>query len=132
MRLVGFSAVVLLLVSLTGSDDAGADRTPARACVPAAIEDVKLPGPVEVDEIRVQLREASPESGAARVEVTTGEFDRVLWVGGAAGHGLQFHPSLRDDSFRVHVDPVLSAPASACVGRVELRSGGDVVAAIKI
>jgi hypothetical protein len=130
------TCVVLAVVALTAH--AGADpqsgkhahTVATRSCAPASIRDVQLARPAEVDEIRVIVADDSPAAGAATITVEAGPSDRVLSVHGRVSHGLSFHPALQAVSFRVELDPVLAAPASACVARVELRSRGALVATV--
>jgi hypothetical protein len=103
---------------------------PARArCVPAAIADVVLGGPVRIDEIRVVVAEGSPESGAAEVVVQGERADRVLRVQGGS-HDLKFFPALTSSAFRVSLSPVFAAARDACVDRIELRRGGTAIVTV--
>lgn len=132
-RRLGGVAIVFACVGATASAGAESNVGPvqaaARSCSEAAIVDVRLPRYERVDELRVVVARSSPETGAARVVVATGEFDRVMYVRGGS-HGLSFSTPLTGNRFRVSLDPVLGAPAAACVERIELRSRGRLVAAV--
>ncbi|HUS67944.1 MAG TPA: hypothetical protein VMZ28_25595 [Kofleriaceae bacterium] len=129
-RVVGLAIVVAAGAGAqagTGGDAAA--PAPAPRCVPAAIADVVLGGPVAVDEIRVVVAEGSPEAGAAEVVVESGRADRVVHVLGGS-HDLQFFPAMTASAFRVSLSPVFGAGGDACVDRIELRRGGAPVATV--
>lgn len=140
-RRLGLVALVAAGIGAGASADAEPTRAVAvepaavspaipKVCTEAAIVDVQLRRAEAIDEIRVLVAGDSPEHGAARVEVSTGEFDRILHVRGGS-HGLAFSTPLSGRAFQVTVVPELSAPRSACIDSIELRSGGRLVAAVK-
>ncbi len=126
---------LLLLAALAPSARAEAPRPagtrPRPACPAAEVVDVRLPGPVAVDEIRVVVARRSPVAGAAAIRVDDGRFDRVVRVRGSQPKALRFAPALESAAFQVSLDPVFDAPRGACVERVELVRGGVTVATVK-
>lgn len=99
-------------------------------CVPAAYDQIRLPAAASVDDIRVFVTPGSPSAGAALVRVETNRGDRVLRVRGDGSRGLAFQPALVASTYHVSVDPVFSAPTSACIERIELWSRGARVAVV--
>lgn len=125
------TAAVIGGTALVAADPHPGASEPALTCSPAAIRDIKLPAKVQIDEIRAVVAGDSPAAGAARVTVEAGPFDRALSLIGPVSHRLSFWPALEASSFHVVIDPVLGAPDSVCVQRIELRSRGALVAAVQ-
>jgi hypothetical protein len=131
-RLIAAAGCIVLLSGSAGADGARRLEDGDGSCSIASLRDVRLPRAAEVDEIRVVVPADSPITGAARITVAAGQFDRALSVRGPISHSLSFHPPLSAETFHIAVDPVMSAPESICVTRVELRSRGALVAAIQL
>lgn len=147
-----FGGLVVLCAALGGSaagspdEAAGADgaRRPTRA--PAAAGVVKVPGAhcahagravlalrddQGFDAIRVIADTALP-GAATDVTVLAGPSDRTLRTLGGGEWGLVMDEPLRARRVQVAIEPVLEAPAGACVERVELLRRGAVVATARI
>lgn len=127
--------VLLPALLLCGPAPVGADGRFARPrperCTPAHFQDIRLPFPVTVDEIRVVVADHSPAAGAVTITVDAGPFDRVLRVRGPLSRRLSFAPALSGQVFHVSLDPVFEAPTSACIERVELVRAGVPVAVVE-
>jgi hypothetical protein len=104
-------------------------------CSDAAIREVRFPGDVTIDEIRVELRDRFDVPPGAvepmRVQVSVGRFARRVWVAPDASRTLRFSPGLRSDRFKVTLDPTFVGQVSTCVARIELVQGGTVLASIQ-
>lgn len=128
--------VALASLLLGGTPRVDAEpRTRAHAhlsrCTPAHIQDIRLPFPISVDEVRVVVADHSPPAGAATVRVDAGPFDRVLRVHGPLSQGIKFEPALAGRVFHVSLDPVFEAPTAACIERVELMRDGVPLAVVE-
>jgi hypothetical protein len=102
-------------------------------CTDAAIREVRFARDITIDQIRVQLHDfGSVPQAPVRVQVSSGPFARRLWATPDGGQALLFSPGLRGDRFLLTLDPTFEVAApSACVARVDLLSGGTVVASIQ-
>ena len=144
MRFCGLTAFIAIVVGF--GVDAGATpalhaplvATPSRPVATAArpgsptcpiAARVELSLPDDVDEVRAIVASSTP-GGAAAVTVLDGSSDRQLSAFGAGVWGLQFSSPLRAGHVIVSVEPVLDAPASACVDQIELLRRGAVVARV--
>jgi hypothetical protein len=119
-------ALVILMLATAAPTAARAEP----ACPQVDVKDVRLPAPVQVDEIRVVVDRHSPVAGAAAIRVDDGRFDRIVRVSGTISKNLRFDPVLVSSAFQVTLDPVFDAPRGACVARVELVHGGVTVATV--
>jgi hypothetical protein len=130
---LGITAAALALGARAQADSPTKKRVRAQPvyCVPAQMKDIRLPFPIAVDEVRVFVANHSPATGAATVRVDTGDFDRVMRIRGQVSKTLQFRPALAGRVFHVSLDPVLEAPRSACIERVELVRQGRRVATVR-
>ncbi|HTJ42546.1 MAG TPA: hypothetical protein VL463_10660 [Kofleriaceae bacterium] len=90
---------------------------------------VEVAVPAEVDEIRAIVDAPAPGAAAA-VTIVSGRSDRELNVFGGGAWGLQLGSPLPAGRMVVAVDPVLDAPAHACIDHVELLRRGAVVARV--
>jgi hypothetical protein len=118
--------------SAAGSRTSQAAPPAASACTEAGLARVRLDRAAAVDEIRVQVAPGSPTRGAATVTVEAGLSDRVVRVLGDGARGLRFSHPLTAREFRVALDPVFDASASACVEGVVLLHHGKVVATVAL
>jgi hypothetical protein len=130
---LGVAAAAVVLCARAGAEPQGKKRQRAHLprCAPAHIQDIRLPIPMAVDEVRVVVANHSPPSGAANVRVDAGQYDRVMQIHGQVSKTLQFHPALAGTVFHVSLDPVFEAPHAACIERVELVRRGVKVATIR-
>lgn len=128
---LGVLTAGVVLCSRAEADTPEPRRVRVERCAPAAIQDVRLPFPVAVDEVRVFVANHSPPSGEANVRVDTGKSDRVMRIQGQISKSLQFSPALASSVFHVSLDPVFEAPRGACIERVELVHDGRRVATIR-
>lgn len=99
----------------------------AASCPTAARVEVAVPG--EVDEVRAIIDAPTPGAATA-VTVLAGQSDRELTVFGGGAWGLQLGSPLPAGRMVIAVEPVLDAPASACVDHVLLLRRGAVVARV--
>ncbi len=128
---LGIFAAGLALCPRARADAPRPRRAPLQRCTPAAIQDIRLPFPIAVDEVRVYVANHSPPTGEADVRVDTGNSDRVMRIQGQVSQSLQFRPALAGSVFHVSLDPVFEAPRGACIERVELVHAGKRVATIR-
>lgn len=140
MRENRYEMRVLLLVSIatlavTGVAHAGARATAtgrpvvergSMRCPIAARVEIAVTG--EVDEVRA-VSGASAPGAISAVTVVTGRSDRRVDVG-AGTSTLQFDNPLPAGRWIVAIEPVLDAPATACVDHVQLFRRGTLVATI--
>jgi hypothetical protein len=103
-------------------------RAEAPRCSDA--ERTELSVPVGFDEVRVFVGGSSPGAAAA-VTVLAGNSDRRVTAFGRGRWALAMSEPLPAGRVVVAVEPVLDAPAPACVERVELVRGGAVIAATR-
>ena len=130
--MLGLAMIAILLSGGVSAVEADTRPPPRpRSCTPAAIEDIRLPFPVTVDEVRVVVADHSPPSGATTVRVDAGAFDRVVRVHGPLSQRLTFEPGLAGQVFHVSLDPVFEAPTTACIERVELVRRGVALAVVE-
>lgn len=129
---IALSCMLLALVAMASAKTPGhrSARLQQTACVPELVEEVLLPGPTPIDEIRVDVARYSPAQGAVNVFVWDGTSTRVLRIRGGASQRLSFSPPITSERLHVSVEPVYTAPSSACVDRVELRNAGNPVVAV--
>jgi hypothetical protein len=121
-------AVILGSALGAGSSTAG----PVRACPEAGRATVVMPAGVDgIDGFRV-LVGAAPRGAAIDVTILAGESDRTLRVESTGATTLLLDAPLSARWIDVALEPVLEAPAPACVERVELLRGGMVVGAAAI
>ncbi len=127
---IALSCGLLVFVALASAktDNRVSRVTKVKQCSPGHVEEVKLPGPVPIDEIRVDVSRLSPRNGASNVYVWDGRFTRVVRIRGQLSQRLAFSPPIMSDRLHVSVEPVFSAKRTACVDRVELRVAGAAVA----
>jgi len=142
-----FAAVIVALAATAGVAAADApgvrDRAPAgrrvasidpRArwsgahCGHAARAELQVP--VGVDEVRVLVGDGLPGAATA-VTVLAGGADRRLTAFGGGEWALAMTDPLPAGRVVVAVEPVLDAPAGACIDRVELIRHGSVVASAR-
>jgi len=128
---LGILAAGVVLCSRAEADTPGPRHARPQRCTPAAIQDIRLPFPIAVDEVRVYVANHSPPKGEANVRVDTGKSDRVMRIQGQASQSLQFRPALAGSVFHVSLDPVFDAPRGACIDRVELVHDGRRVATVR-
>jgi hypothetical protein len=133
LRALATAALVLGSATTVGADEVEgrAHTDPSARCSEAAFTNIWLPGSAAVDEIQVIVASDSPETGAARVSVAAGRYDRVVSVLGNGTRGLKFSSPLQGTQFRVELDPVFEAPRSACVERILLLRSGTLVASVQ-
>ena len=91
---------------------------------------MELEVPVGFDEVRVVVGAGRPGAASA-VTVLAGNSDRRVTAFGRGRWALTMTDMLPAGPVVVAVEPLLDAPASACVERVELVRGGAVVAAAR-
>ena len=118
----------LLAVAEVAAGAPSAARTavaPAPRCADAGR--VELSVPVGFDEVRV-VTGADRPGAAASVTVLVGNADRQVTAFGGGRWALAMSEPMPAGPVVVAVEPVLDAPASACVERVELVRGGAVIA----
>ncbi len=138
-------SLLVLCAALAGS----ASGSPRRARATSARQVVVLPmvagihcldaGRAEIavgdgqgfDAIRVVVNEAVP-GAATDVTVLVGPRDRTLRTMGGGEWGLALDEPLLAHRILVAIEPVLEAPAGACIQRVELLRKGAVVATARI
>lgn len=123
-------STVLVLGAIAGSAAGGpsASRAPAAPpCPVAGRAEVVLPdGPAAIDGFRVVVGAARP-GAATDVTVLAGGSDRTLRAFAPGELALLLDEPLRARRVQIALEPVLDAPAGACVQRVELLRGGAVV-----
>jgi hypothetical protein len=124
VTLVGFGLAVSATVAATGGAANGAPQ--AASCPDTAR--VELSVPVGFDEVRVVVGAGRP-GGASAVTVVAGDSDRRVTAFGRGRWALAMTDMLPAGPVLVAVEPVLDAPSSACIERVELVRGGAVIAA---
>ncbi|MCB9560656.1 MAG: hypothetical protein H6709_24115 [Kofleriaceae bacterium] len=136
---------VLLCAAMLGSAAGSPARGVARAPRVAAVAPVQVAGVhcadggrTEVslpdggfDAIRVVVDAAVP-GAATDVTLLAGHGDRTVRAFGGGEWGLVLDEPLRERHVQVAVEPVLEAPAGACVARVELLRRGAVVGTARI
>jgi hypothetical protein len=123
VTLAGLGIAAAAAVAATAG---AADGAPAVRCADAAR--LELSVPVAFDEVRVMVGAGRPGAASA-VTVVAGDSDRKVTAFGRGRWALAMTDMLPAGPVVVAVEPVLDAPASACVERVELVRGGAVVAA---
>src|SRR6187549_3342970 len=96
--------VVVVGVLAFGRRAEGDGSARVAGCTDAAIREIKFPGDVTVDEIRVELNGAA-DAGPVSVRVSAGRFARRLEVTPWGGRVLAFSPGLRGDRFQITLDP---------------------------
>jgi len=101
---------------------------PAPASCPIAAR-VEVAVPADIDEVRAVVADGAPGAAAA-VTLVDGAADRELSMFGGGVWGLQLTRPLPAGRVVVAVEPVLDAPAAACVDHVELLRRGAVVARV--
>jgi hypothetical protein len=106
----------------------GAARQPGSPSCPISAR-VELAIPDDIDEVRA-IVDASTPGAASAVTVLSGRSDRQLSAFGSGVWGLQLGSPLPAGRMIVSVEPVLDAPASACVDQIELLRRGNVVARV--
>jgi hypothetical protein len=126
VTLVGFGLAASAAVAATGGAADGAPVGSRATCADAAR--MELSAPVAFDEVRVMVGAGRPGAASA-VTVVAGDSDRRVTAFGRGRWALAMTDMLPAGPVLVAVEPVLDAPASACVERVELVRGGAVVAA---
>ncbi len=144
MRLRGLTASLAIVVGLgapamaTPALHAPLVATPPHPVAPAAragsptcpiAARVELSLPDDIDEVRAIVASSAPGASTA-VTVLDGSSDRQLSTFGSGVWGLQFSSPLRAGHVIVSVEPVLDAPASACIDQIELLRRGAVVARV--
>jgi hypothetical protein len=100
---------------------------PPPSCPLAGRAEVAVPD--GIDEVRA-IVDANTPGAATAVTVVDGRADRELTARGAGAWGLELGSPLPAGRVVVAVEPVLDAPASACVDHVELLRRGAVVARV--
>ena len=127
--LVGFAAAAVSIVGTPAGAAPHARRvaSPPPSCPLAARAEVAVPD--GIDEVRAIVAAPSPGAAAA-VMVVDGRADRELTARGAGAWGLELGSPLPAGHVIVAVEPVLDAPAPACVDHVELLRRGAVVARV--
>jgi hypothetical protein len=112
---------------VTAAAPASVPRPGSPGCPIAARVELSLAD--EFDEVRAIVDTSTPGAAAA-VTVLSGRSDRQLSAFGAGVWGLQLGSPLPAGRVIVSVEPVIDAPASACVDQVELLRRGAVVARV--
>src|SRR5262245_27783875 len=142
-----FAPVIVALAAMAGVAAAATgarDRAPADRRVAGAIDPrarwsgahcghaarAELQVPVGVDEVRVLVGDGLPGAATA-VTVLAGGADRRLTAFGGGEWALAMTDPLPAGRVVVAVEPVLDAPAGACIDRVELVRHGSVVASAR-
>jgi hypothetical protein len=147
MRLRGHAVLVAIVATVVGAPAGAAPHAhraapPPPSCPLAGRAEVAVPD--GIDEVRAIVDTPTP-GAAASVMVVDGRSDRELtvWVpadaagtqslmtrGGAGAWGLALGSPLPAGRVVVALEPVLDAPASACVDHVELLRRGAVIARV--
>jgi hypothetical protein len=132
MRLRAHAVLVAIAAAAIGAPAGAAPHAhraapPAPACPQAARVEVAVPD--DIDEVRAIVDAPTP-GAAASVTVLDGRSDRELLARGAGAWGLALGSPLPAGRVVVAVEPVLDAPASACVDHVELLRRGAVIARV--
>jgi hypothetical protein len=123
VTLAGLGIAAAAAVAATAG---AADGAPGAArCADAARMELSVP--VAFDEVRVMVGAGRPGAASA-VTVVAGDSDRRVTAFGRGRWALAMTDMLPAGPVVVAVEPVLDAPASACVERVELVRGGAVIA----
>jgi hypothetical protein len=125
VTLVGFGLAASAAVAVTGGAADGAPAGGRATCADAAR--MELSAPVAFDEVRVMVGAGRPGAASA-VTVVAGDSDRRVTAFGRGRWALAMTDMLPAGPVVVAVEPVLDAPASVCIERVELVRGGAVVA----
>ena len=103
-----------------------------KKCVEAARAHVALPAEVDgIDGFRIVVAEAGTHA-QSDVTVIAGKQDRTLRAFAPGELTLLLDAPLRARSIDVALEPVLDAPAPACVSKVELLRAGQVVGTAEI
>lgn len=100
-------------------------------CVDAGRAELSVGDGGGFDAIRVVVDQTVP-GAATDVTVLVGLRDRTLRTLGGGEWGLALDEPLRARRVQVAIEPVLDAPAGACIDRVELLRDGAVVATARI
>lgn len=127
VTLAGFGIAAAAAVAATAGAADGAPGTAVRCADAARME---LSVPVAFDEVRVMVGAGRPGAASA-VTVVAGDSDRRVTAFGSGRWALAMTDMLPAGPVLVAVEPVLDAPASACVERVELVRGGAVIASAR-
>jgi hypothetical protein len=132
MRLRAHAVLVAIVAATIGAPAGAAPHAhraapPPPSCPLAGRAEVAVPD--GVDEVRA-IVDANTPGAAAAVTVVDGRADRELTARGAGAWGLELGSPLPAGRVVVAVEPVLDAPASACVDHVELLRRGAVVARV--
>ena len=126
---------IAFLASAAQADGTPRGRAPVRmatGCPVAGRAAVIVPPTIDgIDGIRVFVDAARP-GAATDVTVLAGGRDRTLRARGAGEFALLLDEPLRARRIEIALEPVLEAPAAACVDRVELLRGGAVVGTAEI
>lgn len=143
MRLLG---LVVTTVCVVVSSSALGDRvkqrtgsspgvtTAAASCADASLQEIHFGRDVTIDQIWVDLRApvGRPTRDAAiRVQVSAGGAMRRITVEEMGVRGLRFSPGLRGETFRIALDPELTAKTGACVERIVLLRAGQEIASVQ-
>lgn len=140
MRLTRLSILLLVVTASpanAGSGNAGGQKArPAGTreviCPEAGRARIVLPAGLDgIDGFRVYVADAAPGS-ATDVTVLSAGRDRTLRAFAPGELTLSMDAPLRGRTIDVALEPVLDAPQAACVARVELLRGGEVVGAAEI
>jgi hypothetical protein len=125
-------AAALAIAALTGSAEARPHRRTAPMCSDAARTSVLLPAGLDgIDGFRIVVAGARP-GAATDVTVLANGRDRTLRAFTPGTSALLMSEPLRARRIEIALEPVLGAPAAACVSRVELLRAGAVVGTAEI
>jgi hypothetical protein len=133
-RALGAAAAMVCGALVATADGSPATRRPSARIAPALCPvagRAEVLVPDGIDGFRVIVSEVRP-GAVSVVTVLAGDRHRSLRAFAPGEMSLLLDEPLRGRRFEIALEPVLDAPAGACVDRVELLRGGAVVGAAEI